>query len=326
MIEGLVEEMRAGSQRALARLLTMIERNTEDAVKVLRTIHPHAGSAYVVGITGPPGAGKSTLVDQLTSIYRAQGCTVGVLAVDPTSPFSGGAFLGDRIRMQRHYLDAGVFIRSLATRGSAGGLPRMTKSAVRVLAASGRDVILLETVGVGQTELEVMSVADTVVVTLVPEAGDAIQTLKAGLLEIADIFVVNKADREGAGRLAVNLDAMLNLAETPPWWRPPVLQTQAHTGEGVDVLYQTILDHQKALDSSSHLEEKRRERVRREFFKAVEEGVGDILRYLERQDTATATAVARVEGGEEDPFVAAHEVLSSGEMLREWLVTLGRTE
>jgi len=322
LVQELVQNMRAGDQRSLARLLTLVERSPADAVEVLQAVHEYTGSAYVLGITGPPGAGKSTLVDQLISVYRAQGSVVGVVAVDPTSPFSGGAFLGDRIRMQRHYLDPGVFIRSVATRGSTGGLPRMTKSAIRVLDAAGKDVIILETVGVGQTELEVMSVADTVVVTLVPEAGDSIQTLKAGLLEIADIFVVNKADREGAGRFAAYLHAMLNLAESSPWWRPPVLQTQAHNGEGIPQLQETIQAHREALEGSEHMAERRSMRARREFYRTVEDAVGDRILRLERQDSATAGAMAMVERGEQDPFVAATQLLKSGALMREWLAAV----
>lgn len=321
----LVEQMRAGDRWALARLITLIERGGEEAVHALEAVHPFTGKAYVVGITGSPGSGKSTLVDGLTALYRAQGVQVGILAVDPTSPFSGGAFLGDRIRMQQHYLDQGVFIRSMATRGGLGGLPRMTKSAIRVLDGAGMDVILVETVGVGQTEVEVLGVVDTVVVVLVPEAGDAIQTLKAGLLEIADIYVVNKADREGAGRLATELDAMLNLAERSSWWRPPVLQTQAHKGEGVDVLFQEIGRHRATLEQSSRLKEKRRERQHREFLKAIEEEVGSLLHRLVQQDGQLAAVMKQVELGQKDPYVAATYLLSSGSLLRQWLAELETT-
>ncbi|MDP6783417.1 MAG: methylmalonyl Co-A mutase-associated GTPase MeaB, partial [Dehalococcoidia bacterium] len=207
----LVERMLAGGQQPLARLITLVERESTEVPQIMKLIQPHLGKAHIIGITGPPGAGKSTMVDKLTAQIRKRGATVGIVAVDPTSPFSGGAVLGDRIRMQQHYLDEGVFIRSMATRGSHGGLPHTTRGVVKLMDAFGKDFILVETVGVGQTELDIMEAADSVVVVLVPEAGDTIQTLKAGLLEIADIFVVNKADREGANYMVTELMAMLRL-------------------------------------------------------------------------------------------------------------------
>jgi len=197
----LVDQMLQGSQRALSRLMTLVENESPDVPDVVKAVFPHLGKASSIGVTGPPGAGKSTLVDKLTATIRRRGLSVGVIAVDPTSPFTGGALLGDRIRMQQHYLDPDVFIRSMATRGSRGGLPTTTRNVMKLLDAFGKDIILVETVGVGQTELDIMETVDTTIVALVPEAGDTIQTMKAGLMEIANIFVVNKADRPGADRL-----------------------------------------------------------------------------------------------------------------------------
>jgi len=318
-IEQLVERMRAGDRRSLGRLLTIVEQGGPDAVSALHAAHQYTGHAYVIGITGPPGAGKSTTTDRLIALFRAAGKTVGVLAVDPTSPFTGGAFLGDRIRMQTHYLDSGVFIRSMATRGSSGGLPRMVKASLRILDASAKDVIIVETVGVGQTEVEVMRVVDSVVVVLVPEAGDAIQTMKAGLLEIADIFVVNKADRPGAGRLLTELEAMLNMTPTAPWWRPPVLEMQAANNVGVDRLFQAVQEHRDALEKSSRLTQKRNERHRQEFFSTLEEEAGALLKRLSKREGEVATHLAKVEDGSEDPYVAAALVLRDGAFLRDWL-------
>ena len=203
-------------------------------------LDPHTGAGYAVGITGPPGVGKSTLVDRLAEHLRGEGKTVGILAVDPTSPFTGGALLGDRIRMQRHYLDDGVFIRSVATRGQSGGLPRIVKSMVRALDAAGKDVTLVETVGVGQTELGIMGVADTVVVAMTPESGDSIQTLKAGVMEIADLYVINKADRDGANRLSAAVTAMLQMSDLGDGWNPPVLLTQAYANVGIGELWDSV--------------------------------------------------------------------------------------
>ena len=257
LMNELADRTLRGELRAVSRLLTLLERADPSASPAMEQLDPHTGRAYTVGITGPPGVGKSTLVDRLTEHLRKSGLTVGILAVDPTSPFTGGALLGDRIRMQRHYLDDGVFIRSVATRGQSGGLPRIVKSMVRVLDAAGKDVILVETVGVGQTELGIMGVADSVAVAMMPESGDSIQTLKAGVMEIADIYVINKADRDGANQMATAVTNMLHLADLAKGWNPPVLLTQAHANVGVAEFWSGVEEHRKFLTDSGNLERRR---------------------------------------------------------------------
>ena len=301
-----------GDRRALARLFTLLEREPDTLSAVMRAVHGRAGRAYCVGVTGPPGAGKSTIVDGLVGLLRRQGLGVGVVAVDPTSPFSGGAVLGDRIRMQRHALDPGVFIRSLATRGMHGGLCRIAKASVRLLDAFGKDFVIVETVGVGQTELDVCRVADTVVVTLVPETGDAVQAMKAGLMEIADIFVVNKADREGAERLAAAIGGALAVDGGEAGWRPPILLTKAHRGEGIEALRDQIIEHRNAMERVSLLRRRRRDRDREEFADTLLEAVGAGVAALMSQDGALRDVVSRMESGEIDPYSAATLALDEG--------------
>ena len=316
-VSRLVAKTLEGDRRALARLITLLEQDSGKLSAIMRAIYPHTKGAYCIGVTGAPGAGKSTIVDVLVRILRDQGSAVGILAVDPTSPFSGGAVLGDRIRMQRHYLDQGVFIRSLATRGVHGGLSRVAGASVKLLDAFGEEMVIVETVGVGQTELDIMKVADMVVVVLVPEAGDAVQAMKAGLMEIGDIFVVNKADREGAGRLAAAVKAAVGLDGGESWWSAPVLLTQAHKGEGIQGLYEAILEHRRTMESTSRLEQRRRQRNRQEFTAVLKEAVESEVARLVSRDGALSQLASQVEKGDIDPYTAAAQALDHGQVFSE---------
>jgi LAO/AO transport system kinase len=318
----------AGDLRAIARAISLIEDEDPAGTDVVRAIFGKTGRAYLVGVTGPPGAGKSTLVDRMTAEIRASGATVGVIAVDPTSPFSGGAVLGDRVRMQSHAGDQGVFIRSMATRGHLGGLARATGDAALVLDAAGRDIILIETVGVGQDEVDIIRTADLSIVTLVPGTGDEVQALKAGIMEIADIFVVNKADREGADQLVSSVQA--NLALQPSGadeWRPPILQTVATTGTGVKALIDTVWQFRAHAErtasaaqppgsaapagAASGTRAQSRRRTRSEY--RLRELVSHrFMEHLEREILASgelAAIVDRIAAREVDPYTAAAALL-----------------
>jgi LAO/AO transport system kinase len=319
-VTALVELMRTGAQRPLARLISMVERGDPAVPMIMRQVCPHLGKAYSIGITGPPGGGKSTLVDRLAAIVRQKGPTVGIIAADPTSPFSGGAILGDRIRMQQHYLDPGVFIRSMATKDRHGGLPLAAKDVVKLMDASGKDIILVETVGVGQTELDIVETTDTTVVLLVPEAGDTVQMLKAGLMEIADIFVVNKADREGADRLMAELRMMREIQQEPAGWDVPIVATQAHRGVGVEALYDTIDAHRRFLEASGELQRRRARHRRNELWALVEHRVRQRLTQQVREDGVLAALVEQVMRAEIDPHTAAARILDDEAMLRRWLL------
>jgi LAO/AO transport system kinase len=306
--------MQAGDRRALARLMTLVESRAAAVAEIMAGVHAATGRGYAVGVTGPPGAGKSTLVDRLIERLRKRGATVGVVAVDPTSPFTGGAVLGDRIRMQAHTLDPGVFIRSMATRGSLGGVARATGEVLRLLDAAGFAWLLVETVGVGQTELDVMGLVDTTVVVLVPESGDGIQTMKAGLLEAADVLVVNKADREGAHRLVTELRAMLHLRRPGPApapdadWEVPVLTTEATAGVGIDELLAAIDSHRARLEATGALARRREARRARELREVLLTELHQELDHALRPDGPLAALVADVEAGRVDPHTAAKQL------------------
>jgi LAO/AO transport system kinase len=305
----LADRVRAGDPRAIARAISLIEDESPDAAALIREIFPHTGRSYLVGVTGPPGAGKSTLVDRLTADARRAGDTVGIVAVDPTSPFTGGAILGDRLRMQAHAEDAGVFIRSMATRGQMGGLARATGDAALVLDAAGKTIVVIETVGVGQDEVDIVRTADVSIVVLVPGTGDDVQAIKAGIMEIADVFVVNKADREGADRLVSAIEANLSLQSFAEGeWRPPILKTEATAGRGVAELWQAVRAY-RAHAAGAHaarLKERHafrlRELLARRFLDHVERDVlapGELDRIVER-----------IAAREVDPYTAASEVLA----------------
>ncbi len=307
----LVDKMLQGNRYALARLITAIEDRSGNPVELMEKVYRHVRPVPVIGVTGPPGAGKSTFVTRLITHYRQQGQRVGVIAVDPSSPFSGGAILGDRIRMQAHAVDEGVFIRSLGSRGHFGGLTLSTSEVVALLSAAGFDVVIIETVGVGQTEFSIMEVADTVVVLLVPESGDTVQTLKAGLLEIADIFVVNKADREGADKMAYELRQMVQLKGPQPSWQIPVLLTSAGTGQGIPEVIRAIEAHQEA---SSEKRASRAERARLRAFEdvLVDEFRRRVERAVDLRVEPLGTLAADVRSGRKNPYTAAIEAISSG--------------
>ncbi len=299
-------------ERALARLISLVEEEPAHMSKVLPLIQSSLGSAYCIGFTGPPGAGKSSLVNQVISSLRERGYQLGIIAVDPSSPFSGGALLGDRIRMQKHYTDPGVFIRSMATRGSYGGLARATRDVAKLMDAFGVDFILIETVGVGQTEMDIMQSTDTTVVTLVPEGGDSVQAMKAGLMEIGDVFVVNKCDRPGSEDIAMQLKVILQMNARYAKNMPPILLTQSLDGTGIDELINTLLQQKMNMEKTNELEKRRKARRKAEFEETLKNIMMNEWSNLLADNKKVMSKLKEAIEGDKDPYSAIWEIFPDG--------------
>lgn len=309
-IQTWVERIRAGDPRAIARAISAVEDSSPEARPLLKALFPLSRGARVLGMTGAPGSGKSTLVDQLARHYRSQGRTIGIIAVDPTSPYTGGAILGDRIRMQSHHADTGIYIRSMATRGFLGGLARATADVTTVLDASGKDLILIETVGVGQDEVDIVRLADVTLVVLVPGMGDDVQTIKAGIMEIADVFVINKSDREGAERVEREIRAMQTLATRSDGWTPPIVKTVATEGTGIGELAEAIASYEDFLAREGLLEKKKTENWRQRLVEMLRESLLERALREQMNDGQVSRYAAEVAQHRRDPYSLVEEIVS----------------
>jgi LAO/AO transport system kinase len=310
-LQSWVDRIRTGDVRALARAISTIEDNRPEARDLLKALFNFSGRAHVIGLTGAPGAGKSTLVDHLAREYRKQERTIGIIAVDPTSPYTGGAILGDRIRMQSHHADAGIYIRSMATRGNLGGLARSTTDAATVLDAAGKDMVLIETVGVGQDEIDIVRLADVTVVILVPGMGDDVQTIKAGIMEIADIFVINKSDREGADRVEREIRMMQSLAIRSDKWTPPIIKTVASEGKGISELAATIASYEHYLQQKDLLLKKKISSWRERLIEMLRDRLLERLLTERLPEEEIARLAADIAEHRRDPYSLVEEIVGS---------------